>query len=94
MQWPLQPHRYPPYGVRCNGLVLFFLFVVEIWSRAGIAARRYQPYAPKLQWFGPFFICSRNLELSRVDISSLPLAAFHRPIAQSSSLYRSVTSSG
>ena len=25
MQWPLQPQRYLPYGVCCNGLVRFFI---------------------------------------------------------------------
>ena len=55
--------------------------------------RAIYPTAP-LQWFGPiFFICGRNLEQNRVDITSLSRAAFQLLNAQSSNLYRSVTSS-
>ena len=59
MQWPLQPKRYLPYGVRCNGLVLLL-------------------------------ICSRHLEQSRVDNTSLPLPAFQRLNARPSNVYRAV----
>ena len=91
MQWPLQPQRYLPYGVRCNGLVLFFNCCRHLEQSRIDRSTALSTLRPQIAMvWSNFFFFSRNLELSRVHISSLPLAAFQRPNAQSSNLYRSV----
>ena len=49
MQWPLQPQRYI-YPTGCAAMVWSWFFIC---CRNLEQSRRYLPYGPKLQWFGP-----------------------------------------
>ena len=91
--WPLQPQRYLPYGVSCNGLVLFFICCRNLEQTRVYSSTALSTLRPQIAMvWSNCFIFSRNLEQSRVDNASLPLAAFQRLDARSSNLYRSVTS--
>ena len=102
MQWPLQPERYIPYEDTppyFNGLALLFIGSRNVeQNRVDNTSLKPQWLSAiyptgSLQWCGPiFFICSRNLEQSRVGLhmSSLPLSALQRLNTKSSSLHRSV----